>query len=82
MARGIVGRAKCYDSFANQIEQLLGQVQNGVRHKGKLLDTKQQPSKAEKIEKLQQTLKVAVQEERYEDAAKIKKEIDSLKEEK
>lgn len=89
---GFVGCEHCYDYFKEQIKSVLKDMQAGTTHKPRRLNgtsvnfkTPAQDYKTEnemKIEELQNKIKQAVQEERYEDAAKFKRELDEIKGEK
>ena len=89
---GFVGCEHCYDYFKNQMQSVLKDMQAGTTHKPRRLngtsvnfETPAQDYKTEneiKIEELQNKIKQAVQEERYEDAAKFKRELDEIKGEK
>lgn len=87
---GKFGCSSCYDNFESRIDPILRSLQGTNTHIGrigKIVDSKsiqqnlddklEQESKVNltKIEKLKETLKQAIKEERYEDAAKIRDEI-------
>lgn len=77
---GLLGCPNCYDVFSKEIANLVNRIAPHTQHKqdsiASLKNSKQ--SKAEKIEELKQLLKQAVKEERYEDAGKLKKQIQKL----
>lgn len=90
---GKFGCADCYTTFEDRIDPILKRMQGSNRHVGrigKVLDNKieqkmkQKEAKKEekkemtKLEKLQEELKKAIQEERYEEAAKLRDEIKKL----
>lgn len=88
---GRLGCKDCYDVFEERLNPIIRKVQGADHHVGRIgkiidqkIESKGQPKKEEKnkemskIEKLQEDLKVAIQEERYEDAAKIRDEIKKL----
>lgn len=88
---GFVGCEHCYVNFKPQMDNILKEMQAGTIHKGRRLELKHQQnfenaqtlgekSKQTQITLLQEKLKQAVQEERYEDAASLKKQLDALKE--
>lgn len=77
---GLVGCSDCYDSFRKQITDMLSDVQFGTKHTGKRIEGKHEQTKEEKLADLQEQLKKAVAEERFEDAIVIKKQITELKE--
>ena len=85
---GRYGCANCYDVFENRMDPILKKLQGANRHNGRLGKVSDnnvkfdnnEGIKAEnktdnKLEKLQNDLKLAIKEERYEDAAKIRDEI-------
>ncbi len=76
---GRMGCPDCYRTFQEGLDQLLSSMHKGTRHIGKiparaLAASRRNASLAE----LQEALKQAVQDERYEEAANIKKEIQAL----
>lgn len=85
---GRYGCANCYDVFEDRMDPILKKLQGANRHNGrlgKISDNKVKFEKEEnknksdsaenKLQKLQDDLKLAIKEERYEDAAKIRDEI-------
>ena len=85
---GKFGCSKCVETFEDKLDTILQNVQGTCRHNGKkykllgqaipedmISKGKEENEKKEKIEKLKEDLKQAVEEERYEDAAKIRDEI-------
>ena len=93
---GRLGCENCYDTFGDKLDTILKRLQGSSRHIGRLeetfnsknenLEEKKAETKDEKkdskLEKLQEDLKLAIKEERYEDAAKIRDEINKLTDEK
>jgi len=88
---GRLGCKDCYDVFEDRLNPIIRKVQGADHHVGRIgkiidqkIEKKEQPKKEvenkekSKIEKLQEDLKVAIQEERYEEAAKIRDEIKKL----
>lgn len=83
--KGKFGCSNCYESFAGKIEPILKRIHGDIKHTGKKckncnVEIKQEIKskkeiKEEKFINLQEELKKAIQEERYEDAAKIRDEI-------
>lgn len=76
---GRMGCPDCYRTFQEGLDQLLSSMHSGTRHVGKiparvLADSRRHASLAE----LKESLQKAVQDERYEEAAAIKKEIQAL----
>lgn len=85
---GRYGCANCYDVFEDRMDPILKKLQGANRHTGRLgkisdnkvkyeetKDTKKQHKNSNKLDDLQEQLKKAIKEERYEDAAKIRDEI-------
>ena len=90
---GRLGCPECYETFETRLDPILKRIQGANRHTGRIgkinqnknTDKKQnntENTKTEntKIAKLEEELKQAVKEERYEDAAKIRDEINKNKE--
>ena len=88
-----MGCPECYETFETRLDPILKRIQGANRHTGRIgkinqnknTDKKQnntENTKTEntKIAKLEEELKQAVKEERYEDAAKIRDEINKNKE--
>ena len=77
---GLLGCPNCYETFIDEIKEIVNKIAPKTTHKQESVKpTKSKRlTKAEKIEKLKNELKIAVQEERYEDAGKIKKQIQTL----
>ena len=77
---GKLGCANCYDAFSKEISKLVGKIAPRNQHKQesiKQIKTTKQ-NKEDKITELKKELALAVKEERYEDASKIKKQIQKL----
>lgn len=79
----LLGCPNCYDAFREEIGQLIKKIAPFDRHKQeapkiKPSKTEKKASKEEKIAQLREEMALAVKEERYEDAAKIKKQIKRL----
>lgn len=78
---GLLGCSNCYDVFKDEVLNILKRIAPGVKHTQdsiKLKTVKEKLTKEEKIANLREEMKFAVSEERYEDAAKIKKQIVKL----
>ena len=76
-----LGCANCYDAFREEVARIIKKIAPFDRHQQdamKIKATKQKLSKQEQIALLREEMKSAVAEERYEDAAKIKKQITKL----
>jgi protein arginine kinase activator len=87
---GKFGCSNCYDDFEQKIDPILRSLQGANQHVGRIgsviegndikqnlddISEKEENKTISKIEKLKEDLKVAIKEERYEDAAKIRDEI-------
>ena len=83
---GRYGCANCYDIFEDRMDPILKKLQGANRHNGRLGKISDNNVKFEKsvesakkmdnrLDILQEDLKKAIKEERYEDAAKIRDEI-------
>ena len=89
---GKLGCGECYSVFENELDPIIKKLQGGNRHigrMGKILDEKEKnkevnkevsenTKKISRLEELKQELKKVINEERYEDAAKIRDEIKKL----
>ena len=75
---GRLGCSDCYVTFEDGLNQMLRSMHKGLKHSGKAPKNYRNTRELEaRSKKLEQELKKAVKEERYEDAAVIR---DSLKE--
>ncbi len=85
---GRYGCPNCYDIFQDRMDPILKKLQGANRHNGRLGKISDNKVKFEnskenssvnnienKLERLKKDLKLAIKEERYEDAAKIRDEI-------
>lgn len=85
---GRYGCPNCYDVFEDRMDPILKKLQGANRHNGRLgkisdnkvkfqnMEEKNPANTTEnKLEKLKKDLKLAIKEERYEDAAKIRDQI-------
>lgn len=77
-----LGCSNCYEAFREEISNIVKRIAPLTQHKQEsaveVKPAKKRQTKAEKIASLREEMKQAVQEERYEDAAKIKKQISKL----
>ncbi|MBR1987603.1 MAG: UvrB/UvrC motif-containing protein [Clostridia bacterium] len=78
----LLGCMNCYESFKDEIKSIIDKIAPYPEHKQEAIEvkhkTRAKQSKQDKIAKLREDMASAVQEERYEDAAKIKKQIAKL----
>ena len=79
---GRLGCPDCYKALESEIKPMLERMHSGTTHVGKV------PSKVlsrtqirRKVEKISQELNAAIEEERYEDAARLRDELKEVKEE-
>ena len=90
MEQGKFGCEECYNAFSSKIDSILKRIQGNNRYAGrKVIDNgnskikfeeKKEKKETEK-EKLQRKLKEAIEKENYEEAAKIRDQINALKKE-
>lgn len=77
-----LGCPNCYDAFREEIAKVIKRIAPFETHKQESIkqvkSTTKATSKEDKIATLRQEMAEAVKEERYEDAAKIKKQIQKL----
>ena len=79
----LLGCPNCYDTFRQEIANVIKRIAPNEIHKpdsitGGEASQSKESTKQEKINELRQSMAQAVKEERYEDAAKIKKQIAKL----
>ncbi len=78
---GKLGCPNCYEAFREEISKVIKRIAPFDKHKQDAIKTKEikpKLTKEEQIAELRDQMKQAVAEERYEDAAKIKKQITKL----
>lgn len=88
---GRLGCQNCYDVFEEQVNPIIRRIQGADKHIGrigKVIDSKittveddvkpEKKAEMSKLEKLKEDLKKAIEEERYEDAAKLRDDIKKL----
>jgi len=76
LRRGKLGCAQCYDTFEEEIRDMLENMDNPTDFNLDVIDTKKEISE---IDKLNDKLKKAIAEERYEDAGELKNKINELR---
>ncbi|MBM3839324.1 MAG: excinuclease ABC subunit B [Verrucomicrobia bacterium] len=77
---GRLGCAECYTTFAEGLEGLLKTMHKGTRHVGKAPQSfKQNQDLSDKLKSLQGKLEKAVVEEDFETAARVRDEINQIK---
>lgn len=78
---GRMGCPKCYETFEEGLDHLLSSMHKGTRHVGKIPARAIAESRRNAtLEELKDALQSAVRDERYEEAARIKKELMALQE--
>ncbi len=82
---GLLGCSHCYDRFEDRLSPSIEQLHGRTKHVGKMISyteeaepEKEKAEKPDKLTELKAELKKAIQEQRFEDAAKIRDEINSL----
>lgn len=80
---GFAGCDRCYDVFSTDVENVLSKIQPSTTHTGKIAGPKGEEIQiANEIKTLKEKLRLAIMDERYEDAAKLRDEVRSLEEKK
>ncbi len=77
---GFFGCTNCYKTFKDELRPILLNIQGNVKHLGKKKGEKFkiEPYFDSEIKRLKKELEYAIEEERYEDAAKIRDKIKEL----
>ena len=76
---GRLGCSACYDTFADGLATLLRGMHKGLRHTGKMpAKLSRRYAMADRVKNLEAELKQAVQNEKYEDAARLRDEIQKI----
>lgn len=76
---GRLGCPDCYTALEAEVKPMLERMHSGTEHVGKVpLKVLSRTQKRRREEKLTRELQLAVDEERYEDAAKLRDELKSL----
>lgn len=89
ISTGKFGCSNCYDVFEDRIDEIIRKIQGSTKHVGRLgkklshspshfINNEEKNNEKTKIEILQEELKKAIKEERYEDAAKLRDQIKEL----
>jgi protein arginine kinase activator len=74
--RGRLGCANDYDCFAKQLEPLIANIHGATTHVGKIpIESNLQLDSSTQLIKLRRDLDIAISEENYEQASKIRDEI-------
>ena len=78
---GKVGCAKCYDTFFDQLMPSIKRIHGNTKHAGKFGSKSggKESALKSKIQALNEKMKVAISEQNFEEAAKIRDELKNLK---
>lgn len=76
---GLCGCPECYTTFYDQLLPTLSRIHGKLEHLGKVSKVTEESKRDAQIKNLESQLKQAVDEQRYEEAAKIRDKILSLK---
>lgn len=79
LTTGLIGCAKCYTTFRENLLPVIKSVQYGLKHVGKELHGENLSEREKNIKNLEFKLKQAVANENYELASELKKKINELK---
>jgi len=72
---GLLGCAKCYAAFARPLQSVLRRVHGADRHRGKTPSGSERLRKERRVLSLNEELRRAIADERYEDAAVLRDKI-------
>ena len=76
LSKGKFGCANCYDTFSEQLPNVLKRLQAGTKHIGHVEHQEQHLEQwIKKITDIREQMKAAISEERFEEAAKMRDEI-------
>lgn len=79
---GRLGCSACYDTFADGLANLLRGMHKGLKHTGKMpAHLSRRFAMADRVKSLETELKQAVQDEKYEEAARLRDEIQRIEHE-
>ena len=79
---GRLGCSACYDTFSDGLANLLKGMHKGLKHAGKMpAKLSRRYAMADRVKALETDLKKAVKDEKYEDAARLRDEIQKLEHE-
>lgn len=80
--QGRLGCVECYQAFERQLEPLLRRIQGSTKHSGKVPERMGGAAKVEQeIKRLTRELERAVDDEAYEEAAKLRDRVRQLRDE-
>lgn len=75
LKKGKFGCENCYETFSEQLPQLLERIQAGTKHVGFVEEASSKKKIEQKIIQLREQMQAAISEERFEDAAKVRDEV-------
>ncbi|MFN0129521.1 MAG: UvrB/UvrC motif-containing protein [Verrucomicrobiales bacterium] len=75
---GRLGCPRCYDTFRSDVETVLGNLHKGTRHTGKVPANALASALGNRLESLRRELAKAIDEEQFEEAVRLRDEINSL----
>ena len=79
LKEGKLGCFNCYDAFSDQLPQIFNRLQAGTKHIGKQPKFVNSTNALKrKIEEVRSSLRIAIEEERFEDAAILRDEARAL----
>lgn len=79
MKEGKFGCPSCYDTFSEHLPKLFNRIQAGPQHIGKMPGAHSNVYVIKKqIEEIRKRMKFAVDEEQFEEAAKLRDEVKEL----
>jgi protein arginine kinase activator len=80
--QGRLGCGRCYETFRNQLQDILRKIHGSSLHRGKLPPTlSEEGAHIKEQERLQEELRRAIESEDFERAAELRDKIKSLEEE-
>lgn len=78
LKQGKFGCGDCYRTFSDQLPQLLEKIQAGTKHVGHVEEKPSKEKIEQQIQQFRTAMQQAIQEERFEDAAKLRDDIRAL----
>lgn len=77
LSEGKLGCPQCYETFSEQLPQVLEKLQSGTKHNGKAPGEAHQSKvwMKKQIDSIREQLQNAIADERFEDAARLRDEI-------
>lgn len=77
--RGVLGCSHCYKTFEGQLINMLQNIHGNIQHRGKIpTKISGEVASRDRILRLKEELKIAVRDEEFEKAAKLRDEIKEL----